>query len=544
MTKNDCSLPIQRAKLPTVNDSTKSQLTKHAGVVAFFTTLSRIAGLARDMVTAHLFGANAIMDAFNIAFTIPNTLRRFVAEGALTVAFIPVYTEVLKKEGQDSAKRFYQSVLGLLLITLVILVIAGILGATGLVYAFASGFAERPEQMALAVSLTKWMFIYVFFISLVALSMGALNSHKHFATPAASPILLNLAMIGCAYGLRDTFAHPIYALAAGVILGGFLQLLAQLPTLASYGLLLRPSFKFHTRPIKKLLKILFPSVFGVAVYQINLMVLRQLGSYLPAGQITCYSTADRLMQLALGIFAISIATATLPAMSEHTAEGAEDSHHKLVQTWSFSTRLTNFITFPAAMGLSVIGLPIVSVLFFHGAYDWEATKLTAYATIAFAPGLITVAFSRTTVQAFYALQDMKTPVWIAAFILVINFALGLALMPYEVVGLALSLTLSSFVQTLLLIYFLRRKIGRLGAKSILKSMFWQLLCSSLMGLIAYAICTLGDWTRGPSLHNMLILGLSLGISMLFYAAINLVLKSEEAHLVKDALLGRVKRNST
>ncbi|MEI6789912.1 MAG: murein biosynthesis integral membrane protein MurJ, partial [Myxococcaceae bacterium] len=496
-----------------VSDSVKSEVTKHAGVVAFFTTLSRIAGLARDMVTAHLFGANAVMDAFNIAFTIPNTLRRFVAEGALTVAFIPVYTELRAQEGLDSAKSFYRSVLGLLLITLTILVILGTLGATGLVYAFASGFAERPDQMELAISLTRWMFVYVFFISLVALSMGVLNSHKHFATPAASPILLNLAMIACAYGLYNYFKLPIYSLAVGFVLGGVLQLAAQLPTLARYGLLLRPSFKFDTKPIKKLLKILFPSVFGVAVYQINLMVLRQLGSYLPEGQITCYSTADRLMQVALGIFAISIATATLPAMSENK--------DKLVSTWSFSTRLTNFITFPAAFGLTVIGLPIVSVLFFHGAYDWEATKLTAYATIAFAPGLMSVAFSRTTVQAFYALQDMKTPVWIAAFILVINLALGLALMRYQVVGLALSLTLSSFVQSALLVYFLRRKIGLLGGRVMLRSMLWQSFCSSLMAILAYGICSFGTWSDGPSLRNILILGASLLVSILFYVAINL-----------------------
>ena len=519
-----------------MHDSAKSQLTKNAGVVAFFTTLSRIAGLARDMVTAHLFGANAVMDAFNIAFTIPNTLRRFVAEGALTVAFIPVYTEVMKQEGLDEAKRFYQSVLGLLLITLSILVVLGTLGASGLVYAFASGFAERPDQMEMAVSLTRWMFVYVFFISLVALSMGALNSHKHFTTPAASPVLLNIAMIACAYGFHNYFEHPIYALALGVVIGGVLQLAVQLPTLARYGLLLKPSFKFHSEPVRKLLKILLPSVFGVAIYQINLMVLRQLGSYLPEGQITCYSTADRLMQVALGIFAISIATATLPAMSDQT-----DDHQKLIKTWSFSTRLTNFITFPAAIGLTVIGLPIVSVLFFHGAYDWEATKLTAYATIAFAPGLISVAFSRTTVQAFYALQDMRTPVWIAAFILIINFALGLALMRYQVVGLALSLTLSSFVQTALLVYFLRRKIGRLGAKSMFKSMLQQTVLAGLMGFIAYWICLFGDWSQGPSLYNILLLTIALGVSMLFYAAVNLALKSEEALLIKSAVLHKLKR---
>ncbi len=507
-----------------------SQLAKNAGVVALFTTLSRIAGLARDMVAAHLFGANATMDAFNIAFTIPNTLRRFVAEGAMTVAFIPVYTEVRKHEGLEAAKRFYASVLGILTLVLLALVVLGILGAAGLVYMFASGFAEHPDQMALTVSLTRWMFAYVFFISLVALSMGVLNAHKHFIAPAFSPVLLNISMIICSYAFFHSFGNPIYSQAVGVMVGGVAQLLCQIPALARHGLLLKPTFEFNNPAVRKLGRVLLPSIFGVAVYQINLMILRQLGSYLPAGQITCYSTADRLMQLALGIFAISIATATLPAMSEHTASG-DASHHKLIQTWQFSTKLTNFITFPAAMGLTVIGLPIVSVLFFHGAYDWHATQLTAAATIAFAPGLISVAFARTTVQAFYALKDMKTPVWIAAVVLVANFALGIALMPFQVVGLALSLTLSSFLQVVLLVYALRRKVGLLGFRKMFRSMTQQFLFSLFMGGIAWFICSFGAWEQGPTLQNIALLGLAVFTGIASYALLSLLAKTEEVLVI-------------
>ncbi|MBL4819285.1 MAG: murein biosynthesis integral membrane protein MurJ [Deltaproteobacteria bacterium] len=521
-----------------MNEKAHKELTKHAGVVAFFTTLSRFTGLARDIVTANLFGANAIMDAFNIAFTIPNTLRRFVAEGALTVAFIPVYTEVRKHEGLEAAKRFYSSVSGILMLTLLALVTLGILGATGLVYAFASGFAERPEQTALTVSLTQWMFGYVFFISLVALSMGVLNAHQHFTVPAASPILLNLSMIACAYGLYHYFEQPVYSLAAGVMLGGVLQLAVQLPVLAKYGLLLRPTLNINSEPVRKLLRLLLPSVFGIAIYQINLMVLRQLGSYLPAGQITCYSMADRLMQLALGIFAISIATATLPAMSEQTASKDDDSHEKLIHTWQFSTRLTNFITIPAAFGLMLIGLPIVSVLFYHGAFDWNDTMLTAYATIAFAPGLITVAFSRTTVQAFYALKDMKTPVAIAGVVLVVNLALGLALLRFQVAGLALSLTLSSFVQTALLLFFLHRKIGNLESSKLLRSMAKQTILALSMGLVAWGICHLGTWYHGPTWQNILTLGFAVLSGIVTYAALSLVFKSSEAVLVKRMLVSK------
>lgn len=488
------------------------------------------------MVTAHLFGANAVMDAFNIAFTIPNTLRRFVAEGALTVAFIPVYTEVLRTDGLEEAKKFYRSVLGLLLITLTLLVLVGILGASYWVYAFASGFAKHAGQLELATSLTRWMFVYVFFISFVALAMGALNSHKHFSTPAFSPVLLNVSMVGCSIYFYTAFQQPIYSLALGVILGGILQLAAQLPTLARYGLLLKPSFQFHSKPLEKLLRMLLPSVFGVAIYQINLMVLRQLGSYLPEGQITCYSTADRIMQLALGIFAISIATATLPAMSEQSQD-----HAKLLQTWNFSTRLTNFITIPASIGLTTIGLPIVSVLFFHGAYDWQATELTAWATIAFAPGLITVAFCRTTVQAFYALQDMRTPVLVATVVLLVNFALGVLLMPYEVVGLAGSLTLSSFIQAFLLAFFLKRKIGLLGGRVLIRSMLQQMILSAFMGAIAYGICSWGSWQEGPTLKNSAILGLALTSSIGFYAAATLFSRMEEASLIQAIFLKKLKK---
>jgi putative peptidoglycan lipid II flippase len=523
-----------------MNDNAKlhGSITKSAGVVAFFTTLSRIAGLIRDMVTFHVFGASATTDAFFVAFTIPNMLRRFVAEGALTVAFIPVYTEVRKNEGDAEAKRFYASTLGLLLIVLTLLVIFGMLGASYLVYAFASGFAENPEQMQIATVLTQWMFPYIFFISLVALFMGVLNSHGYFAAPAASPVFLNISMVGCTYWLAGSFVEPIFALAIGVLVGGVAQFVVQLPTLYRAGLLLAPTFDFNTAPMKKLMRVMFPSLFGIAVYQFNLIILRQLGSYLPSGQISYYYNADRLMQLALGIFAISIATAALPAMSGQTADG---DNKALVHTWSFSTRLTNFITIPAAFGLTVIGIPIVSVLYLHGRYNWSDVQLTAYTTMAFAPGLISVAISRTTVQAFYALKDMRSPVIVGAMSVVVNLILGIALLRYEVVGLAISLTLSSWFQTILLLWWLRRRVGLLGGRVLARSMTQQTLLAAAMSILAWLLCMNADWSQGPNLVNIATLGLAIGLAMLVYGGGALLFQFDEAIPVKNAIFRRLSR---
>lgn len=499
------------------------KIVKRAGVVAFYTMLSRIAGLARDLVIVNLFGASGVTDAFFIAFTIPNMMRRFVAEGALTVAFVPVYTDVMVQQDKNAAREFFRATLGALLILLVILVMLGMLFAKPLVLAFASGFSDEPEKLALATDLTRWLFPYVFFISLVALCMGALNANKRFAAPAAAPIFLNLSMIACTLGLYSHFDQSIYALAVGVLLGGVIQLLLQVPAMRGIGLIVSPTMKWNTEPLKRLVRILIPALFGVAVYQLNLMVLRQLGSYLPAGQITHYYNADRLMQLALGVFAISIATAALPSMSKQRVHKNLDA---LSDTWFYTTRLTNFITIPAAIGLIGIAGPIASVLYFHGAYTQIDVDFTAMAAVGFAPGLVAIALTRTTVQAFYAFEDMKTPVYVGVATVIVNLFLGIALLNLEVFGLALTLSISSTLQAIALIFLLRKRL-HLRVRELMKSMFIQ----AILGLIAVAAAcwTLsgGSWSLGPSLQNIALLGLGMAVAMLIYFAGAFVLRFDE-----------------
>lgn len=508
-----------------------AQLAKNASIIALFTAISRITGLVRDIIIIHYFGASFSMDAFNIAFTIPNTLRNFVAEGALTAAFIPIYTETLKSSGSQIAKKFYQSVFGFLLIILIVLIFLGITFAPYLVHAFANGFATRLEQINLTISLTRWIFCYIFFISLTALSMSVLNSHKHFIIPAISPMLFNIAMIVCVFAFYSYFENPIYALVIGVLIGGILQLVIQIPILIKYKLFLLPKFNINTPYMNKFITATLPSVFGIIIYQLNIMSLRQIGSYLPVGQITYYSMADRLIQVPLGIFAVSIATASLPTMSEHVLLDTKNNK-ALIEIWHFSTRLTTFIAIPAMFGLISIGLPIVSVLFYHGAYSWEATRMTANIMFALAPGLVALSFSRTTIQAFYALRDIKTPIIISAIVLILNVIIAILMLKFETIGLAISLTISSFIQTCFLVFALKYKIGHLNIKQISYSVSLQIMLSLLMSVTVYCVCLFGDWNKGPTVFNATLLILSVIIGIATYVGLSLKLNLKETEIIK------------
>lgn len=515
----------------------KGRVAKSAAVVAFYTGISRIAGLIRDIVVFHIFGASGITDAFFVAFTIPNMLRRFVAEGGLTVAFIPVYLEVQEKEGPEKARGLLSATFGVLLIFLAVLVVVGIIGAKALVYMFASGFAASPDKMATTVELTQWLFPYVLFISLAALSMAVLNAHRHFSTPAASPIFLNLAMIGCAVTMSGWFSEPIFALVVGVILGGVLQLILQVPALAKHGLLVLPFRQSNWVAFAKLMRLMIPAVFGMVVYQINLIVLRQLGSYLPDGQISHYYNADRLMQFALGVFAISIATAVLPSMSRQTARG---DNAALCNTWSYSTNLTSFITVPAALGLCIVAEPLVSVLYLHGRFTYQDVLLTAYTTIAFAPSLIAIAISRTTIQVFYALEDMRTPVWIGLITVFLNLVIGVVLTRYEVIGLAATLSISCWAQTLLLALLLSKRLPNLGIKSVIFNMAQQLFLGLVAVSVSALIVSFGSWQEGPTGSNIFLFITSIVAAIVIYFVGANILKLEEIKTLQGALRKRAK----
>ena len=438
-------------------NSEHSKVAKAAGIVGISTMLSRIFGFIRDMVVAAFFGASLASDAFFVAFRIPNLLRRLIGEGSLTVSFIPVFTDYLHKKSKEEALELAQVAFTLLSILLVLVSVLGVLFSPLIVTLIAPGFIAESRQFDLAVFLNRLMFPYIFFMSLVALCMGILNSFRHFAAPALSPVLLNISMIIAALTLRDFFAEPITALAIGVMIGGILQLAMQWPFLRKFGLKIKFKFNLHHPGIKQIAVLMLPAVLGAAIYQINVFVGTILASLLPKGSVSYLYYADRIMELPLGVFAIAIGTAALPSLSQHAAQGSYD---ELKKTMSFSLRLMLFVTIPAMVALMALNLPIISVLFQRGAFDVHSTIMTAQALFCYALGLWAFSVIRVIVAAFYSLQDSKWPMKAAIITLVVNLVASIALMfPFRHNGLALANSLASMVNVLVLSLVLKKKIG-------------------------------------------------------------------------------------
>ncbi|MBN2359317.1 MAG: murein biosynthesis integral membrane protein MurJ [Deltaproteobacteria bacterium] len=508
------------------------RIARRAGVVASFTMGSRILGAIRDMVVFHAFGATAATDAFFVAFTIPNVFRRLVGEGALAAAFVPVYLETRQREGPQGARSLADATFTATLLAVGAITALGALFAGGLVLLFAAGFAKDPAQLALATLLTRAMFPYLLLISGVALCMGLLNANGHFAAPAAAPMLLNLAIIGLAY-FSEWFSPPVLSLAVGVLVGGVAQLALQLPALLRLGITPRPTLRLDLPGTRKLLRLLGPAVFGLAVYQINIIVLRQLASFLPAGHISYLYNADRLMELTLGVFAISIATAALPSLSQQAAAADRGA---LVGTFAESLRLTNFITVPAAVGLVALATPIVSVLYLHGRFTPPDAEVTARALIAFAPGLVAIAIVRLVAQTFYALSDTRTPALIAGAALVVNAGLGVALLGrFDSAGLAAALSIATGAQALLLLGALRRKLGAIGLRPLALATLRHLTAAGAMGAAVAALARLGDWQQGPALpRNVLLLVAAVVGGVALYGLLVVALKGDELRLLREA----------
>ena len=479
-----------------------TRVTQAAGTVGSATLLSRVFGYLRDMVFAGVFGAGPIADAFIAAFRIPNLLRRLFGEGSLGISFIPVFTETLEREGREEALSLARSAFRLLSVILIVAAMIGIIAAPLITRMIAYGFTKSPEQLALTVSLTRIMFPYLFFIGMVALSMGVLNALGHFAAPALAPVFLNVAMIGSLLLAVFVSTDPItrvYALALGVLVGGGFQLALQLPFLAGKGLRLRRKATFRHAGLKKIGKLLVPVTFGAAVFQINTLVGNLLASFLPAGSISYLYFADRLVQFPLGIFGISTATALLPSLSRLTAAGDMQA---VKQTFGFAMRLVLFICIPAMVGLVILREPIVALLFQRGQFGADATVQTAGALLYYSFGLWAFASVRIVASVFYAMQDARTPVKIALLSIVANLLLGWLLMkPMLHAGLALALTLASALNVCLLLAALRSRLGTLGGGAILSSACKSALCSAIMGLAVWGVSAhlLSAQDRTPAL---------------------------------------------
>jgi putative peptidoglycan lipid II flippase len=502
--------------------SEKRQISTATAVMGAATGLSRIAGLVRDMVVASLFGAGFGTDAFFMAFTIPNLLRRFFAEGALTAAFVPTFSAVYHKQGPDEARRVANICWTLLLLVMAAVTLLGIWASPVIVRGIGAGYGAVAGKLALTDFLNRLMFPYIFFVSLLALITGILNVLGHYFLPSFSTVLLNISMITCAILLAPLFpVQPIVALAIGVLVGGILQLVIQFPVLCRKGIRLRFDFHFTHPSVKRVARLMLPGLAGVAIYQINVVVSRLLASFLPEGSVSYLYYGQRLFELPLGIFVVSLAQAVLPAMSR---QAAVDDREGLKESLRFSLVLISIVTLPAAAGLIVCSVPVYSLFFMRGAFSYQDVSQTAMALCAYAPGLFFVGVSRILVPTFYALQDTRTPVHISFWTLVVNALLGVLLMgPLRHVGLALALSLSSVCNCLLLAWLLRRKIGPLGLASIGGSLLRVLPGTLLMAIGAWWILQAMDWqTAGFSIGKLAVLGSAVGVGIAIYCGVCLL----------------------
>ncbi|MCF8069942.1 MAG: murein biosynthesis integral membrane protein MurJ [Desulfobacterales bacterium] len=513
------------------------RVTKAAGVVGSATLLSRILGLLRDMVLAGFFGAGLASDAFFVAFRIPNLLRRLFAEGSMSIAFVPIFTDYMAHKGKEEAFAFARSAFRVLSFVLVFVTLTGILLSPFIIKLIAWGYTDSPEKIELTIFLTRIMFPYIFLISLVALSMGILNVLGHFAAPALAPVLLNIAMIGSVFLLSPYFKNPVTGLAVGVVIGGVLQLALQIPFLMKNGIYLWEHTKFFHEGIKKVALMMVPAVYGAAVYQINILVVCTfLASLLAEGSVSYLYYADRLVQFPLGVFAISINTAVLPSLSR---QAAANNIEAMKHTFGYALRLILFITVPSMIGLIILRKPIISILFERFAFDAETTKQTASALIFYAVGLWSVSSVGVLVATFYSLKDTKTPVKMATISVLSSIVFGVILMrPLNHGGLALAISLSSMLQFFLLIGALRKKLGSLGLKKIVSSVLKTIFNSLLMGtgvflVVPYLIQTADGnlFTRVTGLAACIVIG------VVIYGAFALMLKSRELQAVLD-IIGR------
>lgn len=507
-------------------ETENTRVVKAAWVVGLATLLSRVFGFVRDVVVAGFFGAGLATDAFFVAFRIPNLLRRLFAEGSLTIAFVPVFTEYLKKRSKEEAIELASVAFTLLSAILALVSVAGILLSPWIVMVMAPGFVDIPDKYELTVFLTRLMFPYIFFISLVALCMGILNSLRHFAAPALAPVILNICMIASVFALRGLFAEPILSLAVGVMAGGILQLAMQFPFLLKMGARLKPNFRFNHPGVRRIGLLMLPAVFGAAVYQANVFIGTILASLLPGGSVSYLYYADRVVELPLGVFAIAVGTAALPSFSEQVADG---DYEKLKKTISFSLRVILFVTIPAMMALIILRVPIISVLFQRGQFDVASTIPTARALLYYAVGLWAFSCIRVIVSAFYALQDTRTPVKVAVAALIVNIVMSVALMfPMKHSGLALATSIASAVNIGVLAVILGRRVGGFLQKDFWASVFRTTMASGVMMVSIAAVYKTLGWNSAAAFgERLLFLAVAITVGLAVFAVSSLILGGSE-----------------
>ncbi|GAB4358757.1 MAG: murein biosynthesis integral membrane protein MurJ [Immundisolibacter sp.] len=429
-------------------------MLRSAASVAIATTGSRVLGYVRDMVIAATFGAGPAADAFFVAFRIPNFLRRLFAEGAFSQAFVPVLSQYRTQRQPADVRDLVAHTLGTLGAVLLGTALLAVLAAPLLVWLLAPGFGDDPQRGALTGMLLRITFWYLPLVSLAAAVGGVLNTFGRYFVPALTPLFLNLAMIGAAVWLAPRLDVPVLALAIGVVVGGLLQVLWQLPSLRATGNLVPPRVSFSHPGVRRILTLMGPGVFGSSVAQVNLMFDTIVASFLATGSVSWLYYADRLVEFPLGVLAIAFATVILPRLSR---EHAGDDPQAFSRTLDWGLRWVVLVSLPAAAALAVLAGPLLGTLFHYGAFDTHSVHMARRALWAFAPGLVAFMAIKVLAPGYYARQDTRTPMRIGVAAMLANMSITLVLVwPLKHAGLAAATSLAAYLNALLLLRGLRR----------------------------------------------------------------------------------------
>lgn len=429
-------------------------LLKALATVSSMTLVSRVLGLVRDVVIARAFGAGLPTDAFFVAFRLPNLLRRLFAEGAFSQAFVPVLAEYRNARGDEETRALVNHVATLLALALIVVSVVGVIAAPLIIYVSAPGFSADAQKFDLTVALLRITFPYILFISLTSLAAGILNTWSRFSVPALTPTLLNLSFIVFAVWLAPYFDPPVMALAWAVFCGGVLQLAFQLPFLLKIRMLPRLAWAPRGEGVRRILRLMGPAVLGVSVAQISLLINTIFASFLVTGSVTWLYYADRLMELPIGLLGVAIGTILLPNLSRRFVDGARDEYIRLLD-WGL--RLMVVLAAPCAVALAILAIPILATLFRHGEFSAHDVLMTRQALIAYSAGLVALVLVKILAPAFYARQNVKTPVKIAVITLLATQLMNLAFVWHlRHAGLALAIALAAWVNAGLLYWKLRQ----------------------------------------------------------------------------------------
>ena len=514
-----------------------------AGIVGLGTLASRFLGLARDMAMAAVFPI-AATDAFWVAFTIPNALRQLLAEGAVTSAVVPVLAEARAAGGDEAARHFYARMRGLSLLVLVLVSIAGVFAAPWLVDLYAHGFGQRVGQLERTITLARWVFPYIFFMGTAALGMAALNTYGRFAVAAFAPALLNVAFLAASFGLPAWLVanghDPALALAFAALVGGALQVAAQLPALRALGFLGMPSFDFRDERVRTVLRRIGPMTLGLGIYTVDLVVCRRFLAELGDGPQSYFSWAQRLCDFPQGIFVMALQTAAMPRLAALVAEG---NQREVAATFAFSMRLSLFVGVAVSALFAGLAEPIVVALFQRGQFDATSAHETARALAAQGLGIAPVAAVRALVPVFFAMGDTRTPVIVSALDLLALIALSIVLAgPFGHVGISFAVAGSSLVQMLLLWVFLAKKLPDMRTGEIAKSALRTVAASVAGGGMAWwsarqVTGVLGDGSLAR-LFPAIVGGVVFGCVFVFFAAL---FRSEELDVLSAGLARKLGR---